>query len=235
MSGIASRRKCERLISDGKVKVNGQIINKLWMKVDPEVDIIEADGQQIIWKNQNKVYLLLNKPEGYITTVKDTHGRKTVMDLLPANLGRIYPVGRLDSSTTGLLLFTNDGELTYALTHPKHKFNKTYLACIRGALKDDSIKALENGILLEDGLTSKAKVKIVKTNPSTSLVKITIHEGKKRQVRRMFKSIGHPVISLKRIAMGFLTLNGVPEGKYRYLTLTEVQRLKNMYQNNIKN
>jgi 23S rRNA pseudouridine2605 synthase len=223
-SGIASRRKSEDLILAGKVKVNGKIVKELGLKVDPQKDYIEVAGKPIS-KQEALVYLLLNKPKGYITTVKDTHDRKTVMDLIPKNLGRLYPVGRLDAQTKGLLLLTNDGNLTYKLTHPKFELDKTYKAKIKGNIAINTVKKLENGLILDDGPTAPAKVTVLEKNNNISIVTIKIHEGRNKQVRRMFHKVGHPVLELERISMGFLTLKGVPRGKYRFLSQREVRRL----------
>ncbi len=226
-AGVASRRKSEELIKNGKVKVNGQVVTKLGTKVNPYKDKIEIMGKEIP-KRENPVYLLLNKPKGYITTVKDTHGRKTVMDLIPKGFGRLFPVGRLDAQTKGLLILTNDGELTYKLTHPKHKIKKKYLVTINGIISKEALRALSNGIILEDGKTAPAEVKVIHQGKGISVVAITIHEGKNRQIRRMFDAVGYPVVELERISFAFLNLDGVPRGKYKKLTPKEVWKLKNL-------
>ncbi|WP_028309529.1 pseudouridine synthase [Desulfitibacter alkalitolerans] len=224
-AGIASRRKSEELIQQGRVKVNGQVVTTLGAKIDPSRDRIHIDGKPLDTKEE-PVYILLNKPKGYISTVRDTHGRKTVMDLIPKHMGRLYPVGRLDSQTTGLLLLTNDGELTYKLTHPKHEFSKTYRTLVKGKITHEAINQLEQGIPLEDGLTAPAIVNVLEIKDGKSLVEITIHEGKNRQVRRMFQAVGFPVQNLKRISFGFLNLKGVSPGKFRMLTSYEINNLK---------
>ena len=226
-AGIASRRNSEELIQQGRVKVNGRVVTALGTKIDPNKDKIHIDGK-LLGNKEEPVYILLNKPKGYISTVKDTHGRKTVMDLIPKRIGRLYPVGRLDSQTTGLLLLTNDGEVTYKLTHPKHEFSKTYRTLVNGKITDDAFNQLEQGVDLEDGLTAPAKVEVLEIEDGKTLLEITIHEGKNRQVRRMFEAVGFPVQSLKRISFGFLNLKGLALGKFRMLTPQEINNLKRL-------
>ncbi len=223
-AGVASRRKCEELILNGKVAVNGEVINLLGVKVNPAQDRITVDGEPITI-SEDKIYILLYKPEGYLTTVADSRGRKTVIDLLPDNLGRIFPVGRLDLQTSGLLLLTNDGDMTFKLTHPKHQIDKTYQVLIKGHLRKEAIDRLEKGIELEDGITAPSKVKVLEHRHDSTLLSITIHEGKNRQVRRMFKAVGYHVLALKRTSFGFLTLNGLQVGEHRKLTQKEIKRL----------
>lgn len=222
--GIASRRKCEDLIQAGRVAVNGEIVRELGTKVS-EDDVISLDGREVPVRKDSPVYIILNKPKGYITTVKDPQGRKTVMDLVSNLECRIYPVGRLDYDTEGLLLMTNDGEMSYALTHPSHRVDKTYLALVRGIPSKESLEKLRHGVELEDGITSPAQVELL-SKGRQSRVRIIIHEGRKRQVRRMLKAVGHPVLSLRRIQFGPLSLKGLPLGKYRYLTPEEETALK---------
>jgi len=226
-AGIASRRNSEELILQGRVKVNGRTVKVLGTKIDPNKDKVHIDGKLLDNKEEH-VYLLLNKPKGYISTVKDTRDRKTVMDLLPKHKGRLYPVGRLDSQTTGLLLFTNDGDVTYKLTHPKYEFSKTYRASVNGKITYEAVEQLEQGVKLEDGLTAPAKVNVLEIDSDRSLLEITIHEGKNRQVRRMFEAVGFPVHNLKRISFGFLNLKGLALGKYRMLTPQEIKHLKRL-------
>jgi len=226
-AGVASRRKSEELILQGRVKVNGRVMQELGTKINPSADNIHIDGR-LLERKEEHIYILLNKPKGYISTVKDNHGRKTVLELIPKNIGRLYPVGRLDSQTTGLLLLTNDGELTYKLTHPKHGFSKTYRASVKGKLTVEAVTNLENGVTLDDGVTAPAKVNVLEIKDGKSIAEITIREGKNRQVRRMFDAIGFPILSLKRSSFGFLTLKGVAPGKYRYLTTYEVNKLKTL-------
>ena len=222
-AGIASRRRAEEIISQGRVKVNGKVICKQGFKVSTD-DRIEVDGRPI--KREKRVYLLLYKPVGFITTVDDPQGRKTVLDLIKGITGRIYPVGRLDYNTSGLLLMTNDGELTFKLTHPSFLIDKTYQVMVKGYPKRSDFQKLEKGIYLEDGLTAPARVsKIVRLKDKT-VFNLSIHEGRNRQVRRMCQSFGFPVEKLQRIRYAFLDLDGLQEGEYRFLTSAEVNKLK---------
>lgn len=223
--GIASRRKAEQLILQNKVMVNYKIVNELGFKIDPEKDVVCIDGE-IIKPQDHKIYILLNKPVGYITSVKDQFNRPTVMELINDVEYRVFPVGRLDYDTSGLLLFTNDGDLANKITHPKHKIDKTYIADIVGIPDKASIDRLREGITIDNYKTSPAKVKILKIKGNITSIKITIHEGKNRQVRKMFDAIGHRVIKLKRIAIGNITLGKLKEGKWRYLNKKEVEYLK---------
>jgi len=225
-AGVASRRRCEALIRAGRVKVNGTTVTRLGTKVSPW-DKIQVDGQDLVWR-EPKVYLLLNKPRGYLSTVHDPHGRATVIDLVKDVGVRVYPVGRLDLETEGLLLLTNDGELTHRLTHPRYKVPKTYLAVVQGAVPPEAINRLRRGVALEDGRTAPAQVKLLGSSRDTSTLEITIREGKKRQVRRMCQAVGHLVISLRRTRVGFLTLKGLKKGRYRHLAPGEIRRLKQL-------
>ena len=221
--GIASRRKCEELISGGKVTVNGKVA-ELGMSVDPDYDKIFCCGKEVKEKSK-KIYIMLNKPVDCLTTADDEHGRNTVIDIISRDLSdRIFPVGRLDKNTEGLLLLTNDGEFANRVIHPKYKIPKTYLALVSGGVPSPKdISALRRGVMLEDGMTQPAKVSIEKINPNGKCVmKITITEGKKRQVRRMFEFINHPVVELKRISVGKLTLGNLPYGKWRHLRPEEI-------------
>jgi 23S rRNA pseudouridine2605 synthase len=231
-AGIASRRQCEELILEGKVKVNGQVVTELGTKVKPGKDKIEVSGKVIEAKEEN-VYILLYKPKGVVTTMKDPQKRKTIIDLLEGIKERVYPIGRLDYETEGLLLLTNDGELTYALTHPKHEIEKTYEAKVQGFPTDAKIRHLSRGVELEDGITAPAKVKLVNRGKSSSVVEMKIHEGKNRQVRRMFEAVGNPVLELKRTKFAFLTLGGLKEGTFRHLKSHEVQELKKLVKGQI--
>ncbi|WP_350344754.1 pseudouridine synthase [Proteinivorax tanatarense] len=223
--GIASRRKCEDIIKEGRVKVNGIKVTEMGVKVTSN-DKIEVDGRPIM-KKPKLEYYLLNKPVGYVTTVDDPQDRKTVLDLIPIKQ-RVFPVGRLDIMTSGLLLITNDGQLTYKLTHPKFTVKKTYKVLIDKNIKDEEIKKLKNGINLEDGITAPAMAKRLKEGKSGCEIELTIHEGKNRQVRRMINSLGYKVLKLERIKYGFLTLEGVKRGGYRELKAEEVTKLYNL-------
>ena len=220
-AGIASRRKAEELIKDGKVKVNGEVIKELGTKVS-ESDKVEVNNKPI--EKETKEYYLLNKPRGVITTTNDEHGRKTVTDLIETS-ARIYPVGRLDYDTTGAILLTNDGEFANILMHPSNKIDKVYLAKLEGIIKAEQINALKNGVMLDDVLVKASRVKLKKVNQEnlTSMVEITIHEGKNHQVKRMFESVGFHVEKLTRERIGIFDINNLKSGQYRKLTPKEVQ------------
>ncbi len=226
-AGITSRRAAEQLILDGRVRVNGQVVTELGTKADAAKDHIKVDGK-LINPHQPPTYIMLNKPVGYVTTMSDPEGRPTVQDLLKGVKIRVYPVGRLDFNTEGLLLLTNDGDFAHLITHPKHEFPKTYRAKVKGVLEDHQIDNLEKGIYLDDGRTAPAKIKKLSKEEANSWLEITIHEGKKRQVRRMFDRVGHSVIKLKRVRTGNLVLGDLPEGAFRYLTPDEVQAMKEL-------
>lgn len=222
-SGIASRRKAEELIEKGLVKVNGKIIKEQGVKVDIN-DIIEVNNH--ILKKEQKEYYLLYKPRGVVTTTSDEKDRKTVIDLIDTTK-RIYPVGRLDYDTTGILLLTNDGELTNILTHPKNNVDKVYIAKVKGLIGKKQIISLEQGVIIDGVKTSKAKARIIKYDKKTdsSYVELIIHEGKNHQVKKMFEAIGYEVIKLKRERYAFLTLDGLKSGEYRKLSVKEIKKL----------
>ncbi|MGL4913089.1 MAG: pseudouridine synthase [Romboutsia sp.] len=227
--GVASRRKAEELILNKKVKVNGKIVEELSLQIDENNDVVEVDGVKIS-TSENTVYILLNKPEGYITTVKDQFDRPSVIDILSSVSERVYPVGRLDYETSGLLLLTNDGDLTYKLTHPKHEIDKTYVARVKGKLTEEEISNFRQGLYIEDYKTAPAKLRVIKYDnvQDVSMLEIKIHEGKNRQVRKMCKAINHPVLRLKRVALGKINLNDLKIGEYRHLTNEELNYLKNI-------
>lgn len=233
-AGIASRRQAEQMILEGEVKVNGKIVTTLGTKVFQN-DQVAVKGKLIAAPSEDYVYFLLNKPTGVITSVKDPQGRKTVIELLHNVPQRVYPVGRLDYDTSGLLLLTNDGELAHRLTHPRYGVEKTYRVGVKQKLSAAAIQQLQKGIVLEDGKTAPAKIHEVNHSGEGSLFlyEITIHEGRNRQVRRMFSQIGHPVITLQRIRFGPLKLDAklVP-GMYRALNPQEVQALRRTVQLN---
>lgn len=225
--GVASRRKCEEMIAAGKVKVNGRLITEQGCKVDVEKDIIEVDGK--ILKNlDDKLYIILNKPVGYITSVKDQFGRPTVLDLLKGLSIRVFPIGRLDYDTEGLIILTNDGDLTFRITHPKHNINKTYRAMVCGEISKYDIMNFSRGIAIDDYITAPAKLEIVKYSKEKSIIDITIHEGKNRQVRKMCSAVGHDVIRLKRIRIGEIGLGNLKIGEWRYLSDLEIKYLKEL-------
>ncbi len=220
-SGYCSRRKAEELIKNGKVMVNGKKIEELGFKVDGN-DIITVENK--ILKKENKEYILLYKPRGVVTTTSDEKGRKTVLDLIETNK-RLYPVGRLDYDTSGLLLLTNDGELTNILIHPKNEIDKVYIAKINGIMNGFEIKTLEKGVLINGKKTAPCKVKVRKKEKDSSIIELTIHEGKNHQVKKMFETIGFKVLKLKREKLAFLNLSGLKPGEYRYLSIKEVKML----------
>lgn len=223
-AGIASRRAAEKLIEEGRVAVDGQVVRELGLKFEAAEHVITVDGKPLAAREQH-VYFLLNKPKGYLSTAKDERGRRTVLDLLPEVRERVYPVGRLDNNTEGLLLITNDGALMNGLLHPKYEVEKTYVARVAGELTREKIEQLRHGLLLEDGMTAPARVKLLGEERGLARAEITIHEGRNRQVRRMFAAVGCDVRSLKRVFFAGLTLKGVPRGHYRPLQAAEVQAL----------
>ena len=223
-AGMASRRKADELIANGNVRVNGFVLREPGYDV-VEGDIVEVNGRRIE-TSEKKVYILLNKPTGYVTTVSDDRERDTVMDLVADVDARIFPVGRLDYNTSGMLIMTNDGDFAYKLTHPKHEMPKTYRALVSGVLSDEKCGRLERGVDIGGLRTSTAKVKIVRGLSNATLVDITIHEGKNRQVRKMFRAVGNPVKQLQRIAIGDIRLGRLAEGHYRKLTSEEIEYLK---------
>jgi 23S rRNA pseudouridine2605 synthase len=223
-SAVASRRKAEDLIKQGRVSVNGSVVTEMGLKVSV-ADEIKVDDK-LINCTENKIYILLHKPEGIITSVKDQFSRKTVIDLIKKDIKeRVYPVGRLDYDTSGLLILSNDGDFTYKLTHPKHEIEKVYRAEVRGLPDENDVESFAKGIELEEFQTAPAKMKIIKKDKTVSVIEITIHEGKNRQVRKMCDSIGHPVIKLKRVAIGRVKLGDLPEGEWRYLSENEIRWL----------
>ena len=227
-AGYTSRRKAEELIAAGKVKVNGHPA-EIGMKVDVRKDIITINGEEIRTGVGEKLwYVALNKPGGFVTTTSDEMGRKTVMDLLPDSVGRVFPVGRLDYETEGLLILTNDGDLAFRLTHPTSEIPKTYLVRIEGTMTEKDLNPIRSGVELDGVLTKKCKAHIVETDKAYTKVHITITEGRNRQVRRMFEAIGRSVAFLKRVSIGRLKLTGLDRGEVRPLTEQEIAYLKGM-------
>lgn len=224
-AGIASRRRCEEMISSGIVKVNGKIVTELGTRVNTGKDKIVVAGEPLFLSSR-KYYILMYKPRGYITTLSDEKGRKKVTDLLRGVTERVYPVGRLDYDSEGLLLLTNDGDLTYALTHPKYQVPKTYLARVSGVPETAKLEQMAKGLVLEDGLTSPAGIRLLDRRGDNALLEIVIHEGRKRQVRRMCEHIGHPVLRLQRSRFGNLSIERMRPGQYRHLTGEELNSLK---------
>jgi len=216
LCGIASRRTAEIMIRSGRVTVNGQLVSAMGCLVDGTETVV-ADGKKIEPETR-KVYILLHKPEGYVCTVKDPQGRPTVMDLLGGLRERVYPVGRLDWDSSGLLLLTNDGELAHKLTHPRHEVSKCYIALVEGIPTGHVQNELRRGVLIEGRRTAPAEVWCTPLNGNAAEIEMIIHEGRNRQVRRMCELVGHPVRALKRIAIGGLSLGEIPEGEWRYAT-----------------
>ena len=225
-AGVASRRKCEEYIEQGRVKVNGKTITELGTKVNPETDKVEFDNKLISKQNEEYTYILLNKPIDYVTTVKDQFNRNTVLDLVKVNK-RLVPVGRLDMFTSGALILTDDGDFVYKITHPKHEITKTYTVTLKGIVTKEDVKKLENGVDIGNFTTSKARVKILKTDEETnkSRLEITIHEGKNRQIRRMCEAIDKKVLALHRSKIGNIGVKDLKIGTWRYLKKSEVDEL----------
>ena len=223
--GIASRRKCEEYILQGKVQVNGKTITELGVKVNPEKDKITFEGKNVKQEDK-KVYILLNKPIGYVTTSDEQFGRDKVLDLVKVR-ERVVPVGRLDMYTSGALILTNDGDFVYKVTHPKHEITKTYTVTVKGIIQNEEVEQLKNGVKIDDYITRPAKVKILKTDEEKDIsrLEITIHEGKNRQVRKMCESVGRKVIALHRSKIGNIGVKDIELGKWRYLKSFEVKTL----------
>ena len=226
-SGIASRRKCEELILQGKVQVNGKQITELGTKINPEKDVVEFENKIVNNENKKYVYILLNKPIGYVTTSKDQFGRDTVLDLVKVK-ERIVPVGRLDMYTSGALILTNDGDFVNKVTHPSHEINKTYNVTVKGIVTDENVKAIESGVIIDENYKTKpAIVKILKIDKEKKIsrIQITIHEGKNRQIRKMCKAIDKNVLALHRAKIGELTVKNIPLGKWKFLNKQEIEKL----------
>lgn len=222
--GVASRRACDGMILEGRVKVNGKKIDTPGLEINEFNDAVTLDGRRITLVSK-KYYIMLHKPKGYVTTVKDDKGRKTVMELIKIR-SRLYPVGRLDYDTEGLLLLTNDGQLAYALTHPSHEVPKTYIAKIKGKISDTEVRQLRKGVEIDGKMTLPAVVKIIETDDEFSRVEVTIKEGRNHQIKKMFEVVGKEVVFLKRTAIGPLKLGGLGRGEYKNLTSKEIEILK---------
>ena len=224
--GVASRRKCEEIILEGKVKVNGVLVTELGIKVNPLDDIIEYNGK-IITKEEKKVYIMLNKPEGYISSVKDEKGRATILDIVKVE-ERIYPIGRLDYDSSGLLLLTNDGEIYNKIIHPREELTKKYIAVVKGEVTNKDIEAFKKGVDIGGYITAPAELRIISYDRDISTIEVGIHEGKNRQIRKMCAAINHEVLSLKRISIGELKLGYLKRGEWRELKQEEVQYIINL-------
>ena len=225
-AGVCSRRKADELIANGNVKINGAVCREMGAQVE-DGDVVTVNGDEIR-ADAAKVYVAVNKPLGYITSMSDDRDRQIVADLVADIPERLVPVGRLDYNTSGLLLMTNDGELTYALTHPKHEVSKTYVATVAGVLSNARLAKLRKGVDIGGFVTSPAKVRVIKQNPRSAVVEISIHEGKNRQVRKMFAAVGNKVQSLERVAVGDIKLGRLLPGHYRKLTKAEIEYLKSL-------
>ena len=227
-AGVDSRRKCEELILQGQVWVNNTIVTKLGTKIDPQKDTVKVKGKLIKYKEKKHYsYILLNKPKGYLTSLTDPFGRPIVLDLLKDIKERVYPVGRLDFNSEGLLILTNDGELTHALTHPTKEVEKVYIVKVKGIPSSEKLKNLSKGVVLENNYRiSPCKIYLLKITNGNAILKIKIREGKKRQVRKMCEYIGHFVLKLRRTQLGPISLKGVKPGEYRYLNKEEIKSLK---------
>ena len=225
-AGICSRRKADELIANGNVKLNGAVIKEMGCTVS-ERDRVEVNGR-VIEAQEKKIYVAVNKPLGYITSMDDDKDRATVAELVADIPERLFPVGRLDYNTTGLLIMTNDGQMTYTLTHPKHEVYKTYVAKVAGVISDSRIARLRKGVDIGGFVTSPARVKVIKQMPRHAIVEIQIKEGKNRQVRKMFAAVGNKVQELQRTAIGEIRLGRLMEGHYRKLTKQEIEYLKSL-------
>jgi len=226
-AGVASRRGAEALILEGRVTVNGRKVSELSTKVQPGVDVVRVDGKVIPW-TFSPIYILLNKPKGVVTTLKDPLGRPTVRDLLKGIHRRVFPVGRLDFDTEGALLLTNDGELAHRLMHPRYGVERTYQAKVKGIPTQEALRRLREGVRLGDGEAARAKVRVLKVLKANCWLEITISQGKYREVRRMCEAVGHPVLALKRTRFGPISIKGLPRGSFRHLTPAEVRKLKEL-------
>ncbi len=226
-AGICSRRKAEDLIVQGLVSVNGRVVCELGTKADPDHDEVRVQGKRIL-AERDDVYIMLHKPEGYITSLSDPHGRPTVMDLLRKEKTRVFPVGRLDWDSSGVLLLTNDGELAQKLTHPSYQVSKTYEVKVKGEPDENALKRLRRGISLAGRKTAPAEVRIMPRKGKHTWLAISLVEGRNRQVRRMCEAVGHPALKLKRTRLGPLNLGDLPAGKYRYLEGKEITLLRKL-------
>ena len=224
LCGVAARRKCELLISEGHVQVNGSLCTQMGVSVDPDVDEVRVDGM-LIRAQEEKIYIMLNKPQGVICAVTDPFGRKTVLDCVEGLNARLFPVGRLDYDTEGLILLTNDGAFSQRVLHPSFQVDKTYYTVAIGQVTDEHLAKLQSGVMLEDGITAPAKVRLLQRSPARSILLITIHEGRNRQVRRMMETLGYPVQYLRRDGFGPLKLENLASGEYRALTEQEIRGL----------
>jgi len=224
-SGVSSRREADKMIENGRIKINGRVVNTLGIKIDDDKDTIEVNGKEVK-KDRNLIYLLLNKPSGYLVTLKDPFKRPTIMNFLSHLEKRVFPVGRLDYDTEGLLLLTNDGELAYRLMHPRYKIKKVYLAKVNGNPRDSELSTLEKGVYLDNGKTAPTKISRIYSGSKESCFRIEIYEGRKREIKRLFEYIGHRVLKLKRVKFAGLDQGKLKKGQWRHLTKKELLMLK---------
>jgi 23S rRNA pseudouridine2605 synthase len=224
-AGVASRRKSEEIILQGRVTVNGKVVTELGTKVDPRSDDIRVDGQRIQAKSY--IYIMLNKPRGVLSVMEDERGRSALGDLVSAP-ERLYPVGRLDATSEGLILLTNDGELANLLTHPRYMHEKEYIALVNGRPSEKTLQAWQRGVLIDDKLTAPAQISVIRTVQDSTLLRIEMREGRKRQIRRVAALLGHPVRELKRMRLGPLQLGSLEPGQWRYLTAKEISELESL-------
>jgi pseudouridine synthase len=226
-AGVASRREADRLILEGRVRVNRKVVDELGIKVEEGRDVVEVDGKKV--RREGKpVYVMLNKPAGCLVTLRDPFGRPTIRELFPQSLGRVFPVGRLDLASEGLLLLTSDGELAYRLSHPRFMVKKVYLARVRGEPAADALERLERGVYIERKKTAPARAVLVSQSPKSSWLRLEIHEGRKHEVRLMCHAVGHDVLELRRVGLAGLTLKNLRPGQWRHLEPWEVRKLKTL-------
>lgn len=223
--GVSSRRKAEIMIAEGRVKVNGKIVNEMGITIDNKKDIVKVNNKTIR-EERRKIYIMLNKPIGYVTTLKDEKGRRIITDLIEGVNERIFPVGRLDADTTGIILLTNDGDVAYKITHPSNEISKKYIAIVEGVPNRLELERFRNGLIIDRKKTSKASIKISKRYEDESILEIIINEGRNRQVKKMCEKINHPVKKLKRVSIGELEIGGIDVGNWRYLDEEEINYLK---------
>jgi len=225
--GIASRREADRMIQDGRISVNGRVVDDLGHKIDAAGDRVAVDGRKIR-QERDLVYMALHKPAGFLVTLSDPLGRATIRNLIPSLPAGVNPVGRLDKDSEGLLLLTSDGELAFRLTHPRYEIPKVYFVRVPGAISAEKIARIEKGVMVEGRKTAPAKITVLEVDAQSSTLQIEIHEGRKREVRQMFEAVGHEVARLKRVSFAGLRLENLPAGKWRFLKKEEIRRLKRL-------